>query len=81
MRHPSFKGWNPLADTGFVAVDVAASRTDREAPSAPRAFARVASVPAWVWLTGIVLASFGGRLLAAAGRLTPYYLPDEYIYH
>jgi hypothetical protein len=61
-------------------MDVAASRTDREAPSAPQAFARVASVPAWIWLTGIVLASFGGRLLAAAGRLTPYYLPDEYIY-
>jgi hypothetical protein len=25
-------------------------------------------------------ASFGGRLLAAAGRVTPDYLPDEYIY-
>jgi hypothetical protein len=61
-----------------VATDVAASRTDREAPSA--VFARVASVPAWVWLAGIVITSFGGRLLAAAGRLTPYYLPDEYIY-
>jgi len=63
-----------------VAVDVAASPADREAPSAPSAFARVAAVPAWVWLGGIVLASFGGRLLAAAARLTPYYLPDEYIY-
>src|SRR6266508_121119 len=41
---------------------------------------RVAAVPAWVWLTGIVVASFGGRLFAAVARLTPYYLPDEYIY-
>jgi hypothetical protein len=63
-----------------VAVDLAASRTDRELPSAPNAFARAAAVPAWVWLAGIMLASFGGRLLAAVGRLTPYYLPDEYIY-
>jgi hypothetical protein len=53
---------------------------DQEAPTAPSAFARVAAVPAWVWLAGILLASFGGRLLAAAARLTPYYLPDEYIY-
>jgi len=63
-----------------VAVDLAASHTDRELPSAPNAFARAAAVPAWVWLAGIMLASFGGRLLAAVGRLTPYYLPDEYIY-
>jgi hypothetical protein len=63
-----------------VAVDVAAPRTDQEAPSLPGAFARLAAVPAWVWLGGIVLASFAGRLFAAAARLTPYYLPDEYIY-
>ncbi len=63
-----------------MAVDIAARGSENELPSAPRAFARVSSVPAWVWLTGIVVASFGGRLLAAAGRLTPYYLPDEYIY-
>lgn len=62
-----------------MAVDVATPRADQEIP-APRAFARVAAVPAWVWLAGIVLASFGGRLFAAVGRLTPYYLPDEYIY-
>src|SRR5439155_10458774 len=79
-RHHSFKGYRWLADTGCVAVDLAASRTDRELPSAPGAFARVAALPAWLWLAGIMLASFGGRLLAAAGRLTPYYLPDEYIY-
>ena len=41
---------------------------------------RAAAVPAWFWLAGIVVASFGGRLLAAAGRVVPYYLPDEYIY-
>jgi hypothetical protein len=41
---------------------------------------RAAAVPAWIWLTGLVAASFGGRLLAAAGRVVPYYLPDEYIY-
>jgi hypothetical protein len=63
-----------------VAVDVAAPRADQELPSAPRAFARVAAVPAWVWVFGIVAASFAGRLFAAAARLTPYYLPDEYIY-
>jgi hypothetical protein len=60
-----------------VAVEVAASRTDREGSNA---FARLAAVPAWVWLGGIVAASFGGRLIAAAGRLAPHYLPDEYIY-
>jgi len=37
-------------------------------------------VPAWVWLAGIIVASFAGRLFAAVARLTPYYLPDEYIY-
>jgi hypothetical protein len=55
-----------------VALDAAVSRADRQV--------RIAAVPAWVWLAGLVLASFGGRLLAAFGRLTPYYLPDEYIY-
>jgi hypothetical protein len=63
-----------------VAVDVATSRTDHEVPSVPGAFARVAAVPAWVWLAGIIVASCAGRLLAAFARLTPYYLPDEYIY-
>ena len=63
-----------------MAVEVAASRADRDAPAAPGTLARLAAVPAWVWLAGIVLASFGGRLVAAAARLTPYYLPDEYIY-
>ena len=63
-----------------MALDVAARPADPEVPSAPRAFARVAAVPAWIWLTGIMVASFAGRLFAAAARLTPYYLPDEYIY-
>jgi hypothetical protein len=60
-----------------VAVDAAATRTD---PELARPFARLAAVPAWVWLGGIVAASFGGRLIAAAGRVAPHYLPDEYIY-
>jgi len=60
-----------------VAVEVVASRTDREGSNA---LARVATVPAWAWVAGIVTASFGGRLIAAVGRLAPHYLPDEYIY-
>src|SRR5436305_3890214 len=28
----------------------------------------------------MVVASFGGRMFAAVGRIAPYYLPDEYIY-
>jgi hypothetical protein len=61
-----------------VAVDVAAPHAESEA--APFALRRTAAVPTWAWLAGIVVASFGGRLLAALGRVTPYYLPDEYIY-
>jgi hypothetical protein len=60
-----------------VAVEVAASRADREDWGA---LARLAAVPVWVWLGGIAAASFAGRLTAAAGRQTPDYLPDEYIY-
>jgi hypothetical protein len=63
-----------------VAFDVARDLRAGPEVSAPRAFARVAAVPAWVWVAGIVVASFGGRLFAAVARLTPYYLPDEYIY-
>jgi len=63
-----------------VAVDVASSRADPHVRSAPGAFARVAAVPGWVWLSGIMLASVAGRFLAAASRPAPYYLPDEYIY-
>jgi hypothetical protein len=51
-----------------VAVDAAASRTVRLA------------IPAWLWVSGIVTASFFGRLIAAGGRPVPHYLPDEYIY-
>jgi hypothetical protein len=51
-----------------VAVDAAASRTVRIA------------LPAWLWVSGIVTASFLGRLIAAAARPVPHYLPDEYIY-
>jgi hypothetical protein len=63
-----------------VAVDIAAPNADQQAPFSPRAFARIAAVPSWVWLVGIMVASIGGRLIAAAGRVTPDYLPDEYIY-
>jgi hypothetical protein len=63
-----------------VAVDVATS----QAPPAPSVWsgrlARAAAVPARYWLSGFVLASFAGRFLAAAGHVSPYYLPDEYIY-
>lgn len=60
-----------------MAVEAVASRTDREGSNA---LARLAAVPVWIWLGGIVAASFAGRLIAAAGRATPDYLPDEYIY-
>jgi hypothetical protein len=61
-------------------VDVARDLRAGPEVSTPRALARAAALPAWVWLAGIVAASFGGRLFAAVARLTPYYLPDEYIY-
>ncbi|HEY5661544.1 MAG TPA: hypothetical protein VIR59_12210 [Gaiellaceae bacterium] len=51
-----------------MAVDAAASRSVRVA------------VPAWVWVFGIVTVSFLARLIAAARRPVPHYLPDEYIY-
>lgn len=51
-----------------MAVDAAASRTVRIA------------LPAWLWVSGIVGASFLARLIAAAARPVPHYLPDEYIY-
>ena len=60
-----------------MAVDAAASRADRERSNP---LARLAAVPAWFWVAGIVVASFCGRLIAAAGRPVPHYLPDEYIY-
>ncbi|MFY9578785.1 MAG: hypothetical protein WAQ33_05625, partial [Gaiellaceae bacterium] len=63
-----------------MAVDVAAPHAESEAVPSPLVLQRAAAVPAWVWLTGIVVASFGGRLLAALGRVAPFYLPDEYIY-
>src|SRR5262249_57907100 len=66
--HHSFKGCPPLADGLFVAVDAAAPRTVRVA------------IPAWLWVSGIVTASFLVRLIAAAARPVPHYLPDEYIY-
>jgi hypothetical protein len=62
-----------------VAVDVAAPHAESQV-APPLVLRRVAAVPTWAWLAGIVVASFGGRLLAALGRVTPFYLPDEYIY-
>ena len=61
-----------------MALDVAAP----SAGTTPRAiaFQRLAAVPTWAWIGAIVLSSFGGRSLAALGRVVPYYLPDEYIY-
>jgi hypothetical protein len=62
-----------------VAVEVAVPRPDSQAR--PLAVQRAATaVPAWIWLAGIVVASFGGRLIASAGRVVPFYFPDEYIY-
>jgi hypothetical protein len=62
-----------------VAVEVAVPRPDARAR--PLAVLRAAAaVPAWIWLTGIVVASFAGRLVASAGRVVPFYFPDEYIY-
>lgn len=63
-----------------MAVDVAAPLAESEVAPSPLVLQRAAAVPTWVWLTGIVVASFGGRLLAALGRVVPFYLPDEYIY-
>src|SRR3954449_9238071 len=60
-----------------MAVDAAASRTDRERSNP---FARLPAVPAWFWVAGVVVASLCGRLIAAAERPVPHYLPDEYIY-
>jgi hypothetical protein len=63
-----------------VAVDAAVSHAESKVAPQPFGLRRVAAVPTWVWLAGLVTASFGGRLLAAVGRVAPYYLPDEYIY-
>jgi hypothetical protein len=77
-KRPSFKGQAREADTAEVAVDLAVRRP--RPAGQPALLQRAAALPAWVWLTGLVAASFGGRLLAAASRVVPYYLPDEYIY-
>ncbi len=46
----------------------------------PLGLERIAAVPAWIGLAGIVAASFVGRVVAAFGHATPLYFPDEYIY-
>ena len=54
-----------------MALDVATPHAESEAATSPFALRHAAAVPTWIWLAGIVVASFGGRLLAALGRVTP----------
>lgn len=61
-----------------MAVDVA-SRASAPAPVFS-ALARLAAIPARWALAGIVAASFAVRAALSLGRVTPTYLPDEYIY-
>src|SRR4051794_12140098 len=58
-----------------VAVDVVASRLVR-----PRAAARVAAYPLHPALARLIACSFVLRALLAQLHVTPYYLPDEYLY-
>jgi hypothetical protein len=46
----------------------------------PRSHARVASVSAALWLTGLVVVSFAARVAASVGHVAPRIFPDEYIY-
>jgi hypothetical protein len=61
-----------------VAVDVAVST--RAVP--PRAFllARLAALPIRYALGAVVALSFLARWIASLAHVTPYYLPDEYLY-
>jgi hypothetical protein len=63
-------------------VEEATSVTTAPAASLPRtqARARVASVPASLWLAGLVAVSFAARIAAAAAHVAPRIFPDEYIY-
>jgi Dolichyl-phosphate-mannose-protein mannosyltransferase len=47
---------------------------------APRATAFAGRIPAAVWLTGIVVVSFGVRVLLAAQTPVPWLIPDEIVY-
>lgn len=60
-----------------MAVDVAAPAAE---PAFASLFARLAAIPARVWLGAIVAVSFVVRLAAALAHATPLYFPDEYIY-
>jgi hypothetical protein len=62
-----------------MAVDVATRTTFPRVGA--RAIARVAAVPARLWLTGIVGLSCALRGIAASAHVTSYMLPDEYTYH
>ncbi len=61
----------------LVSIDVTA-----RAPRARRALSLAVprETPAALLLAGLVAASFVVRLVAASGRVTPSYLPDEYLY-
>jgi hypothetical protein len=61
-----------------VAVNAAAP--EAPTPFLSLALSRLAAVPAWLALTGVVAASFCVRLLAVLAHATPLYFPDEYIY-
>jgi Dolichyl-phosphate-mannose-protein mannosyltransferase len=61
-----------------VAIDVGVPRSGTV--RLPLGLERLAAIPAWVALAGIVAASFLVRLVAALGHATPLYFPDEYIY-
>ncbi len=61
-----------------MAIDVSVPRS--ETARLPLGLGRLAAVPAWIGLAGIVGASFMLRLVAALGHATPLYFPDEYIY-
>jgi hypothetical protein len=63
-----------------VAVEVAIPRSEPALSPWAGRFAGIAAISARWWLSGLVLSSFLGRFLAAASHVSPYYLPDEYIY-
>lgn len=61
-----------------MAVDVVASPVEAR----PRVglIARVAALPAWLVLSGLVAADAIGRFVGGLGHAVPLLLPDEYIY-
>src|SRR3972149_10431137 len=41
---------------------------------------RLAAVPAWLWLGGMIAISFAFRAAASLSHVAPRIFPDEYIY-